>query len=166
VSVPKHRRAGLDEQIARRLPWVAQRFIGAVLKLPPGSSLRHWLLRWLFHRGLAAMERGDFELIMNVIYDESVELTVIGRPADFEERYQGRAATLDAYLAWCDTWADYRRELREIVDLSANEIELRVVEFGTGKGSKLPIEGRFAMRLAFEHGRIIRHHEFAGWEAP
>ena len=100
---------------------------------------------------------------MTVMYDPGAELRFAGRFADFDRTYRGREAAFAAYRAWMESWEEYRREPKEIVDLGDRVLVL-VRESGRGKGSGTPTEAQIAMLLTFRRGRVVKHQEFFGWD--
>ena len=97
------------------------------------------------------------------MYDPGAELSFVGKFADFDETYRGREAAFAAYGAWIDSWEDYRRAPREVIDLG-DRVLILLRESGRGKGSGVPVEARLAMLLAFRRGRVVRHQEFSDWQ--
>jgi ketosteroid isomerase-like protein len=157
------RRRGLGEQILLRIPRLAWWTTALVLRLPHPSFVRRRLLLTLVRRAFAAVDRGDLDLVRILLYDPAAELSFAGRFADFEETYQGREAAFSAYGAWVDTWDDYRREPREIIDLG-DRILILLRESGRGKESGVPVDAPLAMLLTFRSGRVVRHREFTDWQ--
>jgi len=159
--VPSWRR--LDERILLRAPQLSWWASALILRLPYGSFVRRRLLLFLVHRASAAIDRGDLDLLKVLMYDPGAELSFAGKFADFEETYRGREAAFAAYRAWVESWEDYRREPREIVDLG-DRILILLRESGRGKGSGVPVEASLAMLLTFRSGRVVRHREFSDWQ--
>jgi ketosteroid isomerase-like protein len=163
VKLPLPRSRRIDERILLRVPVLAWWVTALVLRLPYGSFVRRWLLLFLVHRAYAAIDRGDLELLKVLMYDPAAELSFAGKFADFDETYRGREAAFAAYRAWVESWEDYRREPREVVDLG-DRILILLRESGRGKGSGVPVEASLAMLLTFRSGRVVRHREFSDWQ--
>jgi ketosteroid isomerase-like protein len=157
------RRRRFDDRIVVRAPVLAQLTAALALGLPRGSTIRRRLLLFLIRRAFAAVERADLELLMRVMYHPAAQLRFAGRFADFDQTYRGREAAFAAYRAWIDSWEDYRREPKEIVDLGDGVLIL-VRESGRGKGSGIPTEAQIAMLLTFRRGRVVKHQEFFDWD--
>ncbi|MGH2955080.1 MAG: nuclear transport factor 2 family protein [Haloechinothrix sp.] len=160
---PASRRRRLDDRIVVRAPVLAQLTAALAFGLPRRSTLRRRLLLFLTRRASAAVERADLELLMRVMYHPAAELRFAGRFADFDQTYRGREAAFAAYRAWIDSWEEYRREPKEIVDLGDRVLVL-VRESGRGTGSGTPTEAQIAMLLTFRRGRVVKHQEFFGWD--
>jgi ketosteroid isomerase-like protein len=160
---PLSRRRRLDDRIVVRAPVLAHLTGVLAFGLPRGSTLRRRLLLFLSRRASAAIERGDLEMLMTVMYHPAAELRFAVRFADFDETYRGREAAFAAYRTWMDSWEGYRRDPKEIVDLGDRVLVL-VRESGRGKGSGAPTEAQIAMILTFRRGRVVKHQEFLGWD--
>jgi ketosteroid isomerase-like protein len=160
---PLPRRRKLDEQILFRVPRLVWWITSLLLRLPYGSFVRRRVLLFLVRRAYAAVDRGDLDLVRVLMYDPGAELSFAGKFADFDESYRGREAAFAAYSAWIDSWEDYRREPREVIDLG-DRVLILLRESGRGKGSGVPVEARLAMLLTFRTGRVVRHREFSDWQ--
>jgi ketosteroid isomerase-like protein len=156
------RRRKLDERILLRVPRLVWWISALMLRLPKGSLARRRVLLFLVRRAYAAIDRGDLELIRVLMYDPAAELSFAGKFADFDESYRGREAAFAAYSAWIDSWEDYRREPREVIDLG-DRVLILLRESGRGKGSGVPVEAQLAMLITFRKGRVVRHQEFSDW---
>jgi ketosteroid isomerase-like protein len=157
------RRRKLDEQILVRIPILVWWISAVVLRLPYGSFVRRRVLFFLVRRAYAAVDRGDLDLVRVLMYHPDAELSFVGKFADFDQSYRGREAAFAAYSAWIDSWEDYRREPREVIDLG-DRVLILLRESGRGRGSGVPVEARLAMLLTFRSGRVVRHQEFSDWE--
>jgi ketosteroid isomerase-like protein len=156
------RRRKLDEQILFRVPRLVWWLGTLVLRLPYGSFVRRRVLLFLVRRAYAAVDRGDLDLVRVLMYHPDAELSFVGKFADFDQSYRGRESAFAAYSAWIDSWEDYRREPREVLDLG-DRVLILLRESGRGKGSGVPVEARLAMLVTFRRGRVVRHEEFSDW---
>jgi ketosteroid isomerase-like protein len=160
--LPPRRR--LDERFLVRVPKLVHWVAALVFRLPYGSFVRRRALLFLALRASAAVDRGDLDLVRSLMYDPVAELSFAGKFADFEESYRGREAAFAAYSAWIDSWDDYRREPRELIDLGDGRVLILLFESGRGKESGVPVEARLAMLLTFRSGKVVRHREFSDWQ--
>src|SRR5919108_2583589 len=156
------RRRKLDEQLLFRVPRLVWWISALVLRLPYGSFARRRILLFLVRRAYAAVDRGDLNLVRVLMYDPGAELSFVGKFADFDQSYRGREAAFAAYIAWIESWEDYRREPREVIDLG-DRVLILLRESGRGKGSGVPVEAQLAMLITFRKGRVVRHQEFSDW---
>ena len=163
VVRPLPRRRRLDEHFLIRVPTLVHWVAALVLRLPNGSLFRRRALLFLARRASAAVDRGDLELVRVLMYDPDAELSFAGKFGDFDESYRGREAAFAAYRAWIDSWDDYRREPRELIDLG-DRVLILLRESGRGKDSGVPVEARLAMLLTFRSGRVVKHREFSDWQ--
>jgi ketosteroid isomerase-like protein len=157
------RRRPLDERIVFVAPALSWGFTAIAFGLPRGWRLRSRILAFLVRRGYAAIDRGDLEFLMRVMYDPAAELSFAGKFADFDQTYRGREAAFAAYRRWVETWDDYRRRPVEVFDLGDRVLTL-IQESGRGKESGAPVDARLAMLLTFKRGRVVKHREFQSWE--
>jgi ketosteroid isomerase-like protein len=160
---PPSCRRRLDDRMVVRAPVLAQLIGALAFALPHGSTIRQRLVLFLSRRAFAAVERADLELLMRGMYHPAAELRFAGQFADFDQTYRGRGAAFAAYRAWIESWEEYRREPRKIVDLG-DRVLILVRESGRGKGSGTPTEAQIAMLLKFRRGRVVAHEEFFGWD--
>jgi ketosteroid isomerase-like protein len=160
---PLPRRRRLDEHFLIRVPRLVQWVAALVFRLPYGSLVRRRALLFLARRASAAVDRGDLDLVRALMYDPDAELSFAGKFADFDESYRGREAAFAAYSAWIDSWDDYRREPRELIDLG-DRVLILLHESGRGKDSGVPVEARLAMLLTFRSGKVVKHREFSDWQ--
>jgi ketosteroid isomerase-like protein len=158
--LPRRRR--LDEKILFRVPRLVWLISALVLRLPYGSFVRRRILLFLVRRAYVAVDRGDLDLVRVLMYHPGAELSFVGKFADFDQSYRGREAAFAAYSAWIDSWEDYRREPREVIDLG-DRVLILLRESGRGKGSGVPVEAHLAMLLTFRSGRVVKHQEFSDW---
>jgi ketosteroid isomerase-like protein len=156
-------RRPLDERIVFLMPPLSWWFAGLAFSLPRASRARRLILAFLVRRGYAAIERGDLEFLMRVMYDPAAELSFAGKFADFDQTYHGREAAFAAYRRWVETWDDYHRQPVEVVDLGNGVLTL-IRESGRGKESGAPVDAQLAMLLTFKRGRVVKHREFQSWE--
>jgi ketosteroid isomerase-like protein len=83
---------------------------------------------------------------------------------DMEPVYHGRDGAARAVETWLDAWAEYRVEIRELVDLG-DRIVVLSQQFGRGKESGLEVETPHATVITFDQeGWAVRVQLYWDWE--
>jgi ketosteroid isomerase-like protein len=78
---------------------------------------------------------------------------------DIDPVYTGRDAVIEASRHYWGTWEDYRLDAEEIRD-AGSSVFVAVRERMRGKGSRVPIDRRWAQVWTFHRGRIVRWELF------
>jgi ketosteroid isomerase-like protein len=104
-------------------------------------------------RGLTTSPHAFFQAFDDFIVCDSRRQT----PAalDFEEVVVGREAAIKAFRHWWGTFTEYDIEIEEYIDAGQSVI-VPIYEWGTGKGSGVPIDRRHVQVWTFREGRIVR----------
>jgi ketosteroid isomerase-like protein len=157
-------RRTFDEHVAVRFPALATFINAALLRLPPSSPVRQRFVVRGVRRAFAAVNRGDLDLNMAILYDPDVETSwprgdaFIGDP----EGYRTREALRDAYREYSGFIEGLRREPQEVLDFGDRLLVL-IDEFGRGPASGATVHRDIGNLLTFRDGRIVRHEEYMHW---
>jgi ketosteroid isomerase-like protein len=81
-------------------------------------------------------------------------------PLYLDRVYRGADALSQVFTDVTETWADYRMEPEDIVDLGAYVlVQVRITARGVGSG--VPVEQRVAMLGRFDAGKLVWGKSFA-----
>jgi ketosteroid isomerase-like protein len=111
--------------------------------------------------GYQAMNRGDIDVLL-AIYDPEVIVSFHpggAMPPDLTGEYLGHDGFRDFWRRWLDSWAEFRLEPEEVVDLG-DAILVTVAIQGHGRASGIETETRFYEVFRFRDGMIVRHEDF------
>jgi ketosteroid isomerase-like protein len=169
VRIPIDARAASAQQrtpearLAARAPGLANRLFASVLRLPPHSRLRRWMIARAAGATFAAINRRDLDVVAEAAYAPEAELVFHGEPpADVGgDRHRGREAVFAAYRQWVEGWYELRRVPVEVIDLGDRFLVL-LREIGRGRGG-VELEEEAASLFTFRNARVVRQDEYPRW---
>jgi hypothetical protein len=153
-------RRGIDERLFLAAPWLLRPVLALATWASPGSRMRRALLGYLLRRGIAANNRGDYEVLAAGLSPD-VELHLYpdapeGRPAGSEPVYHGREGYVVGSAELRTDLADFGWDLRELVDPGGDRIAARVEMRGRGAASGIQTRMTQFHVWQFEHGLLRR----------
>ena len=90
------------------------------------------------------------------LLDDEVEVDLRAFPLpDYAGVTRGRENAIRMWRRYWGTWADYSMELEEAMD-AGDEVVIVLRESGTGKGSGVSLERRWANVWTFRAGKLVR----------
>src|SRR5947209_116412 len=109
-------RRGFDERVLLAAPWLMRVAFSLVRRARPGSRLRRFTFGHLLRVGIAANNRGDYD-VLSAGLSREVELHVLPdapevRAVDMASSYHGREGYVRASEVWKAGFAEFRWELR------------------------------------------------------
>jgi ketosteroid isomerase-like protein len=87
-------------------------------------------------------------------YDPTVEFDATDRPDG--RVWQGRDGIRQAMTEWSGTWAGWTFEIEELIDLDDDRVLALWREWGTGKGSGIPMEQDGGSVFTLRGGLIVK----------
>jgi ketosteroid isomerase-like protein len=153
----------LEARLAAAMPKLANRLLSPVMRLPPRSRVRRWMLARMVAVTFSAINRRDLGVVAQAAYAPDVELLFHGgAPADIGgDVHRGREAVFATYRQWIEAWEELRRLPVEVVDMGERILVL-VRERGRGRGG-VELEGQAASLFTFRSGRVVRQDEYPRW---
>jgi ketosteroid isomerase-like protein len=104
----------------------------------------------IIRRTYAAFDRGDLDAILA---DTHPDADIRAHPLGDEGIYRGREGFRLFVSNWTDQFDDFHQEPEEFID-AGDRVLVRVVQKGRGRGSGVPVEGRFWLVHELEAGRV------------
>ena len=80
---------------------------------------------------------------------------------DQSELIRGKEAVLDFFRRYWGTWDEYVLKPAEIIDADQDRVVVAHYERGSGKGSGVPFERRWAVVYTLSAGQLVRIDQFA-----
>jgi ketosteroid isomerase-like protein len=150
-----------DEHLRVRFPSMFRRLGAAVLRLPPGSRLRSFVLARGMERAYAAANRHDFELMVAGYdpdayeYHPSAELL----PPDLEKVFHGHEGYRKLWRYWIDAFEDIRWDPEEVIDLG-DKFLVTTRQSGHGSSSGIAVSEPVFQLFTLRRGLVIRQEDF------
>jgi ketosteroid isomerase-like protein len=160
-SASSAQRRSLDERFFVRFPALYRRVSEAWMRLAPEARLRQFVLRRIFKRGLAAVNRRDFEILFLAI-DPEIEYHPAADvlPLDMDEVRHGHASYERVWREMIDSFEDFRGEPQEVIDLG--DQLLATIEYtGHGSGSGVPIHVPLFQLFRLRGGLTVWQKDFS-----
>lgn len=163
LSLRETRRRRWDERLFVRFPGLVQALMRAVMRFPPRSRIRRWLVRHQWTRMLEAANRQDWDAVFAIVPSDPSEFETISAPEmvtlGFEPVYRGRAERLRYQMTWVEQLGDFQQEAKELIDLGDRMLLLARMR-GTGLGSGAEFESELAYLVTISEGRPAREQAF------
>ena len=102
---------------------------------------------------------GDPSRFFNLLSEEvEAEFDASAAPLlpDYPQRIHGKTAVIDFYRHYWGTWDDYVLDPTEIIDAGEDRVVVVHHERGTGKGSGVPFERRWAIVYTLRSAQVVR----------
>jgi ketosteroid isomerase-like protein len=93
------------------------------------------------------------------LFDENVEWDMTGGPFPEPRTVYGPEAVREFFRTWAGTFDDWGYEAEEVID-AGDSVFVCLHQWGRGKGSGVPVEGRFFQVWTFRSGKVIRYKGF------
>jgi ketosteroid isomerase-like protein len=154
----------LDERVALRAPWLFRQLVKLMLVLPPGLVVKRRLVRSFLARGVKALAREDYELVL-LTYHPDVEITNVGSDAlalGFAEHYHGHHGYRELMRLWRAGWLSPRYRPEAVTDLG-RRLVVRVRLTGRGASSGAEVTQTCGCVLDFARGTVVRMHIYWDW---
>jgi ketosteroid isomerase-like protein len=107
----------------------------------------------------ALYRRGDPSRLFERL-DDDVELSAAFASEwfvpDHPDVIRGRAAVIEFFRHWWGTWDDYVLEPADVIDAGGDRVVVVHHERGSGKGSGVPFERRWAALYTLRGDRVTR----------
>jgi ketosteroid isomerase-like protein len=93
------------------------------------------------------------------LFDEHVEWDMTGGPFPEPKKVYGPEAVREFFRTWAGTFDDWGYEAEEVID-AGSSVFVCLHQWGRGKGSGVPVEGRFFQVWTFRNGKVIHYKGF------
>jgi hypothetical protein len=164
ISLPSARagqRRTLDERFFVRFPAAYRVLAARLMKLPPGSRLRRLMLIRISRRGLAAVNRRDFEVLFLAI-DPGIEYYPAGdqRVPGMNPVTHGHDGYEEVWREMIDAFEDFHAEPEEVLDLG--DQLLGTIQYkGHGSGSGVPVNVPLFQLFRLHRGLVVWQKDFS-----
>jgi ketosteroid isomerase-like protein len=164
VSLPSERagqRRSLDERLYVRVPALYRLLSDAWMRLPPRSRVRRTMLARLVGRGLAAVNRRDFDVLFLAL-DPAIEYRPAGdqRPPGMDAVFHGYDGYEEVWRQMIDSFEDFHAEPAEIVDLG-DQLLATIQYNGHGSGSGVPVNVPLFQLFRLRRGLVVWQKDFS-----
>jgi ketosteroid isomerase-like protein len=164
ISLPSENAAQhrtLDERLFLLLPVLYRLIADRVTRLPPGSRLRRLILTHAFRRGLAAVNRRDFDVLFLTL-DPAIEYQPAAdqRPPGMDAVRHGHDGYEGAWRQMIDAFEDFRAEPVEILDVG-DQLLATIQYTGHGTGSGVPVNILFFQLFRLRRGLVVWQQDFS-----
>jgi ketosteroid isomerase-like protein len=96
--------------------------------------------------------------------DASIEHTRL--PAAFgPETYRGRDGIRRWFIDMAESWQEWRNEIEELVEVSADTVVAAIRFRGVAKESGVPVEARLGLVCVLSEGKVVRSRSYPSGEA-
>jgi ketosteroid isomerase-like protein len=164
ISLPSERagqRRSLDERLFLRLPILYRLIADRIMRLPPGSRLRRLILVRNARRGLAAVNRRDFDVLFLAL-DPGIEYRPAPevRPPGMDEVRHGHDGYQEVWRQMIDSFEDFHAEPEEVLDLG--DQFLATIQYrGHGTGSGVPVNIPTFQLFRLRRGLVVWQKDFS-----
>jgi hypothetical protein len=164
ISLPSERaaqRRTLDERLFVRFPVLYRLLADAWMRLPPRSRVRRMMLARFVGRGLAAVNRRDFDVLFLGI-DPGIEYRPAGdqRPPGMDAVRHGHDGYQEVWRQMIDAFEDFHAEPEELLDLG--DLLLATIQYrGHGTGSGVPVNIPTFQLFRLRRGLVVWQHDFS-----
>jgi ketosteroid isomerase-like protein len=155
------RSRSLDERLRVRFPSVYRTLGNALMRLPPQSRLRQWILARTMAQAYAAANRRDFELVLTGMdsgtyeYRPSRDLL----PPDLETVFHGPDGYLQLWRYWLEAFDDIRWDPQELLDFG-DQVLVTTQQSGHGSGSGVAVSKPVFQLFTLRRGLVVRQEDF------
>jgi ketosteroid isomerase-like protein len=164
VSLPSERtsqRRSLDERFFVRFPAAYRVLADRWTRLPLRSRLRRLILARIVRRGLAAVNRRDFDVLFLAI-DPGIEYHPAAdqRPPGMDAVRNGHDGYQDVWRQMIDAFEDFHAEPEELLDLG-DQLLATIQYRGHGTGSGVPVNIPTFQLFRLRRGLVIWQQDFS-----
>jgi ketosteroid isomerase-like protein len=164
ISLPSERvsrRRTLDERLFLRLPVLYRLIADRLMRLPPGSRLRRLILTRYVRRGLAAVNRRDFDVLFLAL-DPAIEYQPAAdqRPPGMDAVRHGHDGYEEVWRQMIDSFEDFHAEPEEVLDLG-DQLLATIQYRGHGTGSGVPVNIPTFQLFRLRRGLVVWQKDFS-----
>jgi hypothetical protein len=164
LSLPSERagqRRSLDERLFVRFPALYRLLADAWMRLPPRSRVRRMMLARFVGRGLAAVNRRDFDVLFLGI-DPGIEYRPAGdqRPPGMDAVRHGHDGYQEVWRQMIDAFEDFHAEPEELLDLG-DQLLATIQYRGHGTGSGVPVNIPTFQLFRLRRGLVVWQKDFS-----
>ncbi len=149
-----------DERFFVRFPAPYRLIAKAWMRLAPEARFRRLILRRIFQRGLAAVNRRDFEVLFLAI-DPEIEHHPAADvlPPGMDDVSHGHDGYERVWRQMIDSFEDFHGEPQEVIDLG--DQLLATIEYqGHGSGSGVPVNIPLFQLFRLQRGLVVWQKDF------
>ena len=164
VSLPSETAANrrtLDERLYVRFPALYQLIADRVMRLPPESRLRRLILTRYIGRGLGAVNRRDFDVLL-LGFDPGIEYRPAPdqRPPGMDAVRHGHDGYEEVWREMIDAFEDFHAEPEELLDLG-DQLLATIQYRGHGTGSGVPVNIPTFQLFRLRRGLVFWQKDFS-----
>jgi ketosteroid isomerase-like protein len=159
LSERASQRRSLDERLFVRFPAASRLLAGRLMRLPPRSRLRRLMLARSALRGLAAVNRRDFEVFF-LAFEDDIDYRPAQGALDDRGPIHGKDALRAHMQDWFDTFDNFRQEPVELIDAGEDQVIAVLRIRGRAKLSGVETDLTYAALYTFRDGKIARGREY------
>ncbi|MEA2273806.1 MAG: hypothetical protein QOI98_2514 [Solirubrobacteraceae bacterium] len=97
------------------------------------------------------------------LFDPSGEYTP-ARAAFDSQTYRGHSGIRRYFSDLADSWAEWRSEVEDVVEVGPDTVVATFRFHATGKNSGVPIEARLGAVVVLSHGKVLRGQAYSSPE--
>ena len=106
----------------------------------------------IIRRDYEAFDRGDFATFLDDLHPEVVTWA---HPRGDAGRYEGKEGVIRFITDWTESFEEFRQVAEEFRDAD-DKVLVRVLHQGRGKGSGIPVEGRYWLVHHMREGKAYQ----------
>ena len=164
VSLPSEKAANrrtLDERLYVRFPALYHLIAERVMRLPPESRLRRLILTRNIGRGLGAVNRRDFDVLL-LGFDPGIEYRPAPdqRPPGMDAVRHGHDGYEEVWREMIDAFEDFHAEPEELLDLG-DQLLATIQYRGHGTGSGVPVNIPTFQLFRLRRGLVFWQKDFS-----
>jgi ketosteroid isomerase-like protein len=164
ISLPSEglsQRRTLDERLFLRFPALYPLLADRLTRLPLGSRLRRLILARSVRRGLAAVNRRDFDVLFLGI-DPDIEYRPAADvlPPGMDAVRHGHDGYQDVWRQMIDSFEDFHAEPEELLDLG-DQLLATIQYRGHGTGSGVPVNVPTFQLFRLRRGLVVWQQDFS-----
>jgi ketosteroid isomerase-like protein len=164
ISLPSEglsQRRTLDERLFLRFPALYRLLADRLTRLPLGSRLRRLILARSVRRGLAAVNRRDFDVLFLGI-DPDIEYRPAADvlPPGMDAVRHGHDGYQDVWRQMIDSFEDFHAEPEELLDLG-DQLLATIQYRGHGTGSGVPVNVPTFQLFRLRRGLVVWQQDFS-----
>ena len=164
VSLPSEKAANrrtLDERLYVRFPALYRLIANALMRLPLRSRLRRLILTRNVRRGLAAVNRRDFDVLL-LSFGPGIEYRPAAdqRPPGMDAVRHGHDGYKEVWREMIDAFEDFHAEPEELLDLG-DQLLATIQYRGHGTGSGVPVNIPTFQLFRLRRGLVVWQQDFS-----
>lgn len=152
-------RRSIDERLFVRFPGLYRLLSDRVMRLPPGSRLRRFMLLRSATRVPAAVNRRDFEVLLLAL-NPDIELHPNQVVPGLDAVIRGHGAYEELWRQFIDSFEDFHADPEELLDLG-DHVLVTTLYRGHGSGSGVPVEIPLFQLFRLRRGLVVWQKDFS-----